>query len=113
MGKKKEKKKINKPSEKFKFNFEWGLQEDTSRDLNPLYDKPNEAHLLFGRGLRAGVDRRVQKKEGTGHQLALISKSREDHGDRITREERRAAEDKERKEEEAEPPYPSPLILST
>jgi hypothetical protein len=37
------KKKIIKPSEKFKFNFDWdGAKEDTSKDLNPLYDKPHE-----------------------------------------------------------------------
>jgi hypothetical protein len=29
----------------------------------------NEAHLLFGRGLRAGVDRRVQKKDNSGRGL--------------------------------------------
>jgi hypothetical protein len=58
MGQKKEKKKTAKPSDKFKFKFDWEPKEDTGRDLNPLYDKPHEGQLLFGRGLRAGVDRR-------------------------------------------------------
>ena len=31
-----------------------------SQDTNPLYDKPYEAQLLFGRGFRAGVDSREQ-----------------------------------------------------
>lgn len=39
LGLNKEKKKILKPSEKFKniFNFEWDAIEDTSIDYNPLY----------------------------------------------------------------------------
>ncbi len=35
------KKRVIRPSEKFKFNFDWGAEEDTSRDLNPLYAKPH------------------------------------------------------------------------
>ncbi|MCI64158.1 DEAD-box ATP-dependent RNA helicase 21-like, partial [Trifolium medium] len=35
---------------------------DTSRDMNYLYQNPHEAQLLFGRGFRAGMDRREQKK---------------------------------------------------
>jgi ATP-dependent RNA helicase DDX23/PRP28 len=39
LGLNREKKKILKPSEKFKniFNFEWDSTEDTSIDYNPLY----------------------------------------------------------------------------
>jgi hypothetical protein len=33
--------------------------------------------------------------------MQLIAKSREDHGDRMTTKERRAAEDKERRDDEA------------
>lgn len=33
-----EKKKVMKASEKFRFNFDWDNKEDTSRDLNPLYN---------------------------------------------------------------------------
>lgn len=32
-----QKKKILKASERFKFTFDWDAKEDTSRDLNPLY----------------------------------------------------------------------------
>ena len=62
LGGEKLKKKMLKPSEKFKFNFDWEAGDDTSKDLNPLYINTHEAQLLFGRGLRAGVDRREQKK---------------------------------------------------
>ena len=62
LGGEKLKKKMLKPSEKFKFNFDWEAGDDTSKDLNPLYSNTHEAQLLFGRGLRAGVDRREQKK---------------------------------------------------
>jgi ATP-dependent RNA helicase DDX23/PRP28 len=60
----KEKKKILKPSEKFKniFNFEWDPSEDTSQDINPIYAKKHEPQLLFGRGFRGGVDIKEQKK---------------------------------------------------
>jgi ATP-dependent RNA helicase DDX23/PRP28 len=39
LGLNREKKKILKPSEKFKniFNFEWDSSEDTSMDPNPIY----------------------------------------------------------------------------
>ena len=60
LGVKKKKKKVLKISEKFRFSFDWNNEEDTSTDLNPLYEKKHEALLLFGRGLRAGIDRREQ-----------------------------------------------------
>ncbi len=64
LGLNKEKKKLLKPSEKFKniFNFEWDENDDTSYDTNPLYQNRHEANFLFGRGLRAGVDLTDQKK---------------------------------------------------
>ncbi|KAM4072573.1 hypothetical protein ACB094_11G147800 [Castanea mollissima] len=62
LGSKKPKKRVIKPSEKFRFSFDWENTEDTSRDMNALYQNPHEAQPLFGRGFRAGVDRREQKK---------------------------------------------------
>lgn len=62
LGSKKPKKRVIKPSEKFRFSFDWENTEDTSRDMNLLYQNPHEAQLLFGRGFRAGMDRREQKK---------------------------------------------------
>ena len=64
LGGDKQKKKMIKPSEKFKFNFDWEAQDDTSQDANPLYKMTHEASLLFGRGMRAGMDRREQMKVG-------------------------------------------------
>ena len=60
LGVKKKKKKVLKISEKFRFSFDWHADEDTSVDLNPIYEKKHEALLLFGRGLRGGIDRREQ-----------------------------------------------------
>ncbi|ETW50792.1 hypothetical protein PFMALIP_01149 [Plasmodium falciparum MaliPS096_E11] len=66
LGLNKTKKKIQKPSEKFRniFNFEWDQSEDTSRnDSNPLYQNRLEPQLLFGRGYIAGIDVREQRKK--------------------------------------------------
>ncbi|KAG9412658.1 hypothetical protein AC1031_015568 [Aphanomyces cochlioides] len=63
LGKKVNKKKVLKASEKFSknFQFDWDMTEDTSTELNPLY-KRREVNLLFGRGYTAGVDLREQRK---------------------------------------------------
>lgn len=59
--------------EKTKLNFEWDNSEDTSRDINPLYDQKHEALILFGRAGRAGeVDKKTNFydefiKEKTGN----------------------------------------------
>jgi len=63
LGTKPKKKKVLKPSEKFKFSFDWDMNEDTSRDLNPLYQDRPESALLFGRGRRAGIDVREQQQQ--------------------------------------------------
>ncbi|XP_952934.1 DEAD-family helicase, putative [Theileria annulata] len=66
LGLNKEKKKILKPSEKFKtiFNFEWDESEDTTKfENNPIYQDRPEPQLLFGRGFRAGIDVREQRKK--------------------------------------------------
>jgi len=60
MGLKEKKKRFVKPSEKFKFNFEWDAGEDTSADLNPLYNHKFEARPALGRGYIGGVDKREQ-----------------------------------------------------
>ncbi|SBT71691.1 ATP-dependent RNA helicase DDX23, putative [Plasmodium malariae] len=66
LGLNKKKKKMQKPSEKFRniFNFEWDQAEDTSKnDSNPLYQNRLEPQLLFGRGYIAGIDIREQRKK--------------------------------------------------
>ena len=77
LGSKKEKKKVLKPSEKFRFSFDWDATDDTSRDLNPLYQNKHETQLLFGRGMRAGIDRVVQVKEGHKY-LKEVQRRKED-----------------------------------
>ena len=66
LGGKKSRKKIEKPSKKIRFSFDWEDTEDTSRDRSLIYPK-YEAQLLFGRGFRGGMDhdeqRRLSKKE--------------------------------------------------
>ncbi|KAL5705372.1 RNA helicase [Ranunculus cassubicifolius] len=76
LGCQKPKKRVIRPSDKFRFSFDWENTEDTSRDRNVLYDKPHEAQPLFGRGFRAGIDRREQKKLAVKNEI----ETREKHG---------------------------------
>jgi ATP-dependent RNA helicase DDX23/PRP28 len=48
---------------KYKFQFDWSKEDDTSRDANPLYDAKHDVKLLFGRGTIAGVDARMQMEQ--------------------------------------------------
>ncbi|KAI8852691.1 P-loop containing nucleoside triphosphate hydrolase protein [Chytridium lagenaria] len=59
MGGERKKRKIRRMNEK-KFVFDWAADEDTSRDINPLYNFRQEARLLGGRGTFAGIDIREQ-----------------------------------------------------
>ncbi|KAF4045480.1 Helicase conserved C-terminal domain [Phytophthora infestans] len=67
LGKTVKKKKVIKASEKFSkvFQFDWEASEDTSADLNPLYAHRMDVNLLYGRGYRAGVDMREQRKQNS------------------------------------------------
>ncbi len=47
LGAEKQRKKVLKPSEKFRFNFDWEAADDTSRDLNPLYNNTHEVSRRF------------------------------------------------------------------
>ncbi|KAK6924673.1 Helicase, C-terminal [Dillenia turbinata] len=80
LGSKKPKKRVIKPSEKFRFSFDWENTEDTSRDMNSLYQNPHEAQLLFGRGFRAGMDRREQKKLAAKNEKELRDEIRKKEG---------------------------------
>ncbi|KAF3510293.1 hypothetical protein F2Q69_00001587 [Brassica cretica] len=71
LGVKKPKKRVTKPSEKLRFSFDWENTEDTSRDVNALYQNPHEAQLLFGRGFLAGTDRRQQKNQAAEHHTSV------------------------------------------
>ncbi|MCL7052284.1 hypothetical protein MKW94_029918 [Papaver nudicaule] len=80
LGTKKPKKRVIKPSEKFRFSFDWENTEDTSRDMNNLYQNPHEAQLLFGRGFRAGMDRREQKKLAAKNEKEMRDEIRKKDG---------------------------------
>lgn len=60
----KEKKKMIKPSDKFKqvFLFDWDASEDTSKDINPLYNQRHEPKLLYGKGHMGGIDPEETRK---------------------------------------------------
>mmetsp|Transcript_24118 Transcript_24118/g.68625 ORF Transcript_24118/g.68625 Transcript_24118/m.68625 type:complete len:745 (-) Transcript_24118:8-2242(-) len=86
LGMKEAKKKMQKPSEKFRniFNFEWNADDDTMRgDNNPLYTKRVEPQLLFGRGYRAGIDVREQRKNNSFYE-ELIAKRAEYTGEDVS-----------------------------
>lgn len=84
LGKTEKKKKVVKASEKFSkvYRFDWDASEDTSTELNPLYRDRQEANLLFGRGYRAGMDLRDQRRKNTFlDQLATKRQAEEQHND--------------------------------
>eukprot|EP00916_Digyalum_oweni_P008931 GHVL01015043.1.p1 GENE.GHVL01015043.1~~GHVL01015043.1.p1 ORF type:complete len:891 (-),score=214.83 GHVL01015043.1:298-2970(-) len=86
LGMKTEKKKMQKPSEKFRtiFNFEWSAEDDTARgDNNPLYQNRVEPQLLFGRGFRAGIDVREQRRSNNFYDT-LIKRRGEKQGEEIS-----------------------------
>jgi len=96
LGTKKPKKRVIKPSEKFRFSFDWENTEDTSRDMNSLYQNPHDAQLLFGRGFRAGVDRREQKKLAAKNEKDLRAQIRTKEG--VEEKPEEAAAQKKREE---------------
>lgn len=67
LGKREPTKKVVKASEKYakNYKFDWEPTEDTSADLNPLYANRLSVNLLYGRGYRAGVDMREQRKHNS------------------------------------------------
>ncbi|KAM0952679.1 putative RNA helicase [Dioscorea sansibarensis] len=95
LGSKKPKKRVIKPSEKFRFSFDWENTEDTSRDMNALYQNPHEARPLFGRGFRAGMDRREQKKLAARNEKEIRAEIRKKEGVEERPEEAAAQRQKE------------------
>lgn len=74
------KKKRRKTAER-KFTFEWGAEEDTSPDYNPLYANRAEAHF-FGRGKLGGF----AESEKTTKEYAAVLESRGEEERRRARE---------------------------
>lgn len=75
LGVAKKKKKIRRLNDK-KFVFDWDAGEDTSQDYNALYRDRHEA-LFFGRGQKAGIDVKIQKKNSKFYE-ELMGKRRTD-----------------------------------
>lgn len=92
LGVERKKRKITKAADRFKFVFDWDASEDTSRDLNPLYQDPHEAALLFGRGFRAGIDRREQKRAALDAENEALQRARRVSGVLESADDRRRAE---------------------
>jgi len=59
MGLEDKERKIRKRNDK-KFVFDWNADDDTSRDLNPIYSHRHSAQL-FGRGHFAGIELKDHK----------------------------------------------------
>ena len=92
-----------KTANRGKFVFDWRKEEDTSRDLNPLYDRPHEVAPMFGRGMIGGVDRREQARSNAERERELIVKSRKDLGSKDAAGDVRKMEvDRERKRKDVE-----------
>ena len=69
-----------KSSEKHKFSFDWKLEDDTSRDLNPIYDQKHESLVLFGRGRRAaGTDDSERLRHKRTYEQMMMERLKRDH----------------------------------
>ncbi len=98
-----EEKKKKRPKKGGKFVFDWAKDDDTSRDLNPLYDRPHEVAPMFGRGMLAGVDRREQTRVNSERERSLIVQSRKDLGSTdVHADARKFDKERERRRKESE-----------
>jgi ATP-dependent RNA helicase DDX23/PRP28 len=64
--------KVRKRSDK-KFVFDWNADDDTSRDLNPIYTHRHSAQL-FGRGSFAGIDLKDSKSKDKFYDKLLANR---------------------------------------
>jgi ATP-dependent RNA helicase DDX23/PRP28 len=78
-GENKQTKRVYKASERTKFVFDWDASEDTSHDINNLYDQKHEAILLFGKGKRAGMDEREHEKNSKFYSDFLQDKAKNEN----------------------------------
>lgn len=91
---------------KQRFCFDWEPNEDTSADLNELYDRKADVTLAFGRGFIAGTDRLVQKEKNRVYSEMLRKHKAKDVGamqriierkeERVKRMERKRLERKQK-----------------
>lgn len=68
LGGEKQKKKMQKPSDKFKFNFDWDSKDDTSKDLNPLY---NNLHGGLGKCMADSFSLVLQQLQALPYSICL------------------------------------------
>uniref|UniRef100_A0A7S1P358 PRP28/DDX23-like helical domain-containing protein n=1 Tax=Vitrella brassicaformis TaxID=1169539 RepID=A0A7S1P358_9ALVE len=102
LGTRRAEKKVQKPSERFRntFSDKWDLSEDTNRnDSNPIYQERREPQLLFGRGLRAGIDVREQRRQSNFYDELSKRRARQS-GEHIFKEESRNMYRADKKREE-------------
>lgn len=81
LGRTKPKKRFIPPSQKFKFSFDWEASDDTSTELDPLYQKKHVPALMYGRGFLGGQDRREQRKAESSRFYDELIQNREDEDD--------------------------------
>lgn len=83
LGLREERRRMVKPSEKFRtiFNFEWDARDDTAGSNEFLAKRP-DPQLLFGRGYRAGIDVREQRKTNSFYET-LVSRRAEATGENL------------------------------
>lgn len=72
MGIEEKERKIRKRNDK-KFVFDWNADDDTSRDLNPIYTHKHSAQL-FGRGHFAGIDLKDAKAKSQFYDKLMTSR---------------------------------------
>jgi len=90
LGIKKEKKKVQKPSDKFKKVYvdDWNPDDDTSQDINPIFQKKYEPKVLFGKGMIGGIhleeqklnekSRKIQESINSGSRVDFDNKALQD-----------------------------------
>ena len=102
LGMPKRRRHVAKPSEKFAKarKFEWDPSEDTSADTNPLYSDRFQASLLFGRGFRAGIDVREQRKQSKF--LETLAEKRQRELESILEAEKQAEQRQEKETQRGE-----------
>ncbi len=74
LGRKKVKKNVVPPSQKFKFNFDWETTEDTSEDISRFFKTSSKISLQFGRGMYGGMDKDEQKRKNNEIYRSIFTK---------------------------------------
>jgi ATP-dependent RNA helicase DDX23/PRP28 len=75
------KKKPIRTGDKFRqvFTEDWDANDDTSKDVNPLYAMRRDPKLLFGKGFVAGVDHEAQNGGANHARMDTVSRNFNQH----------------------------------